>query len=129
MPAARAKIVYAPDPVGGMLSEAVAQGRKAEERAFLAAGDDPLTGTKYVGLYGREKPPPAQQERFDSWCSQRLQTGRACAIKEMCRDFWVCATGAEDRRFCGCWDGWAVRSRRGPITNSVLSPAAVVLRC
>jgi transposase len=115
VPAARAKIVHDPYHVGGMLSEAVDQVRKTEHRVLLAAGDDRLTGTKYVWLYGWENLPPAQQERFDQLRGQRLQTGRAWAIKEMFRDFWACATGEEGRQFFGRWYGWAIRSRLEPI--------------
>jgi transposase len=115
VPEARDKIVHDPYHLGQMLSQAVDQVRKTEHRVLAAAGDDRLTGTKYVWLYGWENLPPQHQERFDQLRGQRLKTSRAWALKEMFRDFWASETVAEGRAFFGRWYSWAIRSRLEPI--------------
>jgi transposase len=115
VPEAAQKIVHDPYHLGRMLSEAVDQVRKAEHRVLAESGDDRLTGTKYVWLYGWENLPPAHQERFDQLRGQRLKTSRAWALKEMFRDFWASETVAEGRTFFGRWYSWAIRSRLEPI--------------
>lgn len=121
VPAATGKIVHDPYHLSQMLSEAVDQVRKAEQRVLREAGDDRLLGTKYVWLYGWENLPPAQQARFDQLRGQRLQTSRAWAIKELFRDFWACATAEEGRQFFRRWYAWAIRSRLEPIRRTARS--------
>ncbi len=115
VPEAASKIVFDPFHLGKMLNEAVDAVRKAEHRALVQAGDERLSGTKYLWLHGWENVPTAHQDWFYQLRQQRLKTGRAWSIKEMFRDFWTCETEEQGREFFRSWYDWAIRSRLEPI--------------
>jgi hypothetical protein len=62
--------------------------RKAEHRALRAAGDETLTGTKYLWLYAAERMPEKQQDRFLLLQAMDLKTARPWVIKEALRHLW-----------------------------------------
>lgn len=70
------------------LHEAVDQVRRAEHRALQRAGDDRLTGFKYLWLMRPQAMSPAQREAFQALQGQDLKVARAWALKERFRTFW-----------------------------------------
>ena len=98
------------------MTKAVDTVRKQEHRDFLhEGGDSPLTGTKYLWLFGEERLPARHAETFATLQALHLKVGRAWAIKEALRMLWTFRQGAAVRRFFSQWYGWAVRSRLEPV--------------
>ena len=73
-------------------NQAVDTIRKQEHQILMKQGDDRLSGSKYSWLKGYENLSSTQAEAFNELTSQKLQTSRARAIKEMFQDFWNCGT-------------------------------------
>ncbi len=119
VPQAERKIVFDVFHILQHMNAAVDKVRRAEHRRLRAQGDDTLTGSKYVWLYGEENVPDHHQERFTDLTRRRsrkrLKTARAWSLKESLRDLWRCRsrTAAEEQwRF---WYGWATRARLQPV--------------
>ncbi len=119
VPQAERKIVFDVFHILQHMNTAVDKVRRAEHRRLRAQGDDTLTGSKYVWLYGEENVPDHHQERFTDLTRRRsrkrLKTARAWSLKESLRDLWRCRsrTAAEEQwRF---WYGWATRARLQPV--------------
>ena len=119
VPQAERKIVFDVFHILQHMNTAVDKVRRAEHRLLRAQGDDTLTGSKYVWLYGEENVPDHHQERFTELTRRRsrkpLKTARAWSLKESLRDLWRCRsrTAAEEQwRF---WYGWATRARLQPV--------------
>ena len=115
VPGAAAKIVHDPFHLVKQMNEAVNDVRVGEHKRLLAAGDDTLTGTRQLWLYGMENLPAKYSVRFDEVKELNLQTSRAWALKEVFRSFWLCDTVQEARRYFDDWYGWAIRSRLEPV--------------
>jgi transposase len=115
VPAAATKVVHDPFHLVQYMNDAVNEVRKAEHRRLLAQGDEILTGTRQLWLYGMENVPASAAARFDQVKFIQLQTSRAWAIKEVFRSFWLCADADEARRHFDQWYGWAIRSRLQPV--------------
>jgi transposase len=115
VPEAATKVVHDPFHLVQYMNDAVNEVRKAEHRRLLAQGDEILTGTRQFWLYGMENVPASAAVRFDQVKFINLQTSRAWAIKEVFRNFWLCADADEARRHFGQWYGWAIRSRLQPV--------------
>ena len=115
VPGAAGKVVHDPFHLVQYMNEAVNEVRKAEHRRLLAQGDQILTGTRQLWLYGMENVPAAAAARFDQVKEINLQTSRAWAIKEVFRSFWLCTDAVEARRHFDQWYGWAIRSRLAPV--------------
>lgn len=115
VPAAATKVVHDPFHLVQYMNDAVNEVRKAEHRRLLAQGDEILTGTRQLWLYGIENVPASSAARFDQVKFINLQTSRAWAIKEVFRSFWLCADADEARRHFDHWYGWAIRSRLQPV--------------
>jgi transposase len=115
VPQAEAKIVFDPFHIVQHMNGAVDQVRRQEHRLLRAEGDETLTGSKYVWLYGEENVPEQQQERFTELTRRRarkqLKTARAWALKESVRDLWRCRTRGEAEAHWRWWYGWATRAR------------------
>jgi transposase len=119
VPQADRKIVFDPFHIVQHMNQAVDKVRRTEHRQRRAQGDETLTGSKYVWLYGEENVPEHHQERFTDLTRRRsrkrLKTARAWSLKESLRDLWRCRTrtAAEDQwQF---WYGWATRARLQPV--------------
>lgn len=115
LPAADAKIVHDPFHLVRHLNDAVDRVRVAEHKALKALGDERLTGSKQMWLYGFENVPDRWEERLAELRQQKLKTSRAWAIKEYFRDMWSCRTAQEARVYFRDWFRWAIRSRLKPI--------------
>jgi transposase len=115
VPGATSKIVHDPFHLVKHMNEAVNDVRKSEHRRLLAAGDDTLTGTRQLWLYGLENVPASQGPRFEQIYHINLQTSRAWVIKEMFRNFWLCDTVQAAKGYFAKWYGGAIRSRLEPV--------------
>ena len=115
VPGAVGKIVHDPFHLVRYMNEALNEVRQSEQTRLRAAGQETLTGTKPLWLYGYENLPADRAAEFKRLKAQRLQTSRAWAIKELVRDFWDCESLGEGRRFFQRWYDWAIRSRLSPV--------------
>jgi transposase len=115
VPNAREKIVFDRYHIVAHMNKAVDNVRRAESKTLRAEGDDTLTGSRYLWLYGEENVPEHRRATFDELKSQRLKTGRAWAIKEMLRGLWDCTSKAEASTYYGRWYNWATHSRLAPV--------------
>lgn len=115
VPGAEDKIVFDPFHVVKHATDAVDKVRRAEHRSLRAAGDDSLTGTRYLWLHADERAPEHRREAFDALRETNLKTTRAWAIKESLRDFYGYRSGAAATRHLGRWHNWATRSRLEPV--------------
>jgi transposase len=119
VPQAERKIVFDVFHIVQHMNGAVDQVRRHEHRLLRAQGDETLTGSKYVWLYGEENVPEHQQERFTELTRRRsrkkLKTARAWALKESLRDLWRCRTRREAEAQWTWWYGWAARARLAPV--------------
>lgn len=115
VPGAGDKIVHDPFHLISHMNDAVNDVRKAEHRVLKELGDDRLSGTRQIWLYGFENVPEKWGSRLDDLRTQKLQTARAWALKEMLRDFFVCQNTAEATAFFTSWYQWAIRCRLKPV--------------
>jgi transposase len=115
VPGAVAKIVFDRYHVMKHMLAAVDAVRKAEHRALRAAGDETLTGTKYLWLYSEENLPEYHEERLAQLRRLHLKTGRAWAIKESLRDMWDYRYWGWASRHWQRWYYWATHSRLKPV--------------
>ena len=115
VPGAAEKIVHDPFHLVGYMNKAVNEVRKTEHRQLSAQGDDTLSGTRQLWLYGMENVPEKWAQRFGEVKETSLQTARAWAIKEVFRSFWLSGDEGEARYHFGEWYGWAMRSRLEPV--------------
>jgi hypothetical protein len=85
VPQAGSKIVFDVFHILQHMNKAVDQVRRREHRLLRAQGDETLTGSKYVWLYGEENVPDRHWERFTELTRRRsrqpLKTARAWALK------------------------------------------------
>lgn len=121
LPGADEKIVFDRFHIVKLLNDAVDKVRRQEHKALRREGDDTLTGTKHLWLYGHENVPEKRAERFDQVKGLNLQTARAWAIKETLRDLWEYRSSAWARKFFAKWFGWARRSKLDPIKKVALT--------
>jgi transposase len=111
VPRAAEKIVFDRYHVMKHMGEAVDGVRKREHRLLRAEGDETLTGTKYLWLYGEENLPEQHRERFAELKRMHLKTARAWALKECLRELWGYQRRGWAERHWQRWYGWAIRSR------------------
>jgi len=118
VPAGASKIVFDRFHIMGHMGDAVDRVRKTEHRALRAAGDETLTGTKYLWLYGAERMPEKHQARFLALQAMELKTARAWVIKEMLRHLWSYRREGWARRHWTRWYFWATHSRLQPVVEA-----------
>ena len=124
VPLAKEKIVFDKFHIMKQMNEAVDKVRRSEHRQLKAApggGDDTLTGSKYLWLYGKENVPAKSREKFKALRDQSLRTGRAWSIKETLRGLWDYQSMGWGRRFFNKWFGWARRSALEPVKKAALT--------
>ncbi len=115
VPEAARKIVYDPYHVVQHMNDAVNQVRKREHRRLAAQGDDVLSGTRSLWLYGMENVPAHRAAAFDRIKFLNLATSRAWALKEVLRSFWLQPSLKAAQRYFERWYAWAIRSRLEPV--------------
>lgn len=120
VPQADRKIVFDVFHILRHMNEPVDQVRRQEHRLLRAQGDDTMTGSKYVWLYGEENAPDHHQERFTELTRRRsrkkLKTAPAWALKESLR---ICGgAGPAARPGSGGAGGTAGHRARGSNRSS-----------
>ena len=95
--------------VAKMLNEAVDQTRRSEHARLQAAGDDTLSGTRYLWLHGLL--PEKKQASFAELLEINLQTAKAWCYKEQFIEFWAQPDAAHGAQFFADWHRSVVRTR------------------
>lgn len=117
VPAAEGKIVFDKFHVVKHLHEAVDHVRRAEHRALKRAGDDRLTGSKYLWLMRPRDMSPAQRQAFRALQGADLKVARAWTLKEHFRAFWEYTYPGAARTFFTRWFWRATHSRLRPLAE------------
>ena len=117
VPGAAEKIVFDRYHIMAHMGKAVDTVRKQEHRTLHAAGDETLTGSKYLWLYAGENVPEVHQARFVELQQRNLKTGRAWALKETLRALWSYTRTGWARRFWQRWYYWATHSQLPPVVK------------
>ena len=112
------KIVFDRYHVMGYLNTAVDTVRKREHRALAGAGNNLLAGSKYLWLYTSDSLPERHTERLAALRAVDLKTGRAWAIKENLRHFWVYKRRGWGEKHWRKWYFWATHSRLKPVIDA-----------
>jgi transposase len=120
IPDADQKICFDRFHVMQHLNRAVNDVRKQEHRAFRAAGEDTLTGKKYLFLRAPENLDRRLKRELDHLLSSSLKTGRAWAIKEAARELWHYVHRTWAQKAWKRWTGWADRSRLDPMKRAAV---------
>jgi transposase len=117
IPGAADKIVYDRFHVMQLISKAVEQVRKQEHAYLLRWDDSRLSGTRYLWSYSDENLPEQRREQLEQLKADKLNTGRAWALKEFLRMLWNCTTRSAALAVWKKWYSWAQRSRLEPIKD------------
>jgi transposase len=117
LPEAEAKIVFDKFHVAKHVHEAVDAVRKAEHRALKQAGDERLTGTKYLWLMRPHEMTPEQRRTFQTLQQGELKVARAWALKERIRQLWQYRYLGAAQKFFARWFWWATHSRLRPMAE------------
>jgi transposase len=117
IPEAAQKIVYDRFHVMQHVTRAVNQVRKQESAQLLRRGDDRLKGSRYLWLYSEDNLPAEHKQWLEQLKADKLQTGRAWALKELLRTLWQCADRAQALAVFSRWYAWASRSRLAPMKD------------
>jgi transposase len=115
LPGADAKIVFDKFHVVKHLHDAVDQVRRGEHRALRRAGDERLTGSKYLWLRRPENMTDEQRTAFRALQREDLKVGRAWALKERFRTFWAYRYPGAAKTFFSRWYWRATHSRLKPL--------------
>jgi transposase len=115
LPKADTKIVFDKFHVVKHLHTAVDQVRRGEHRTLKRAGDDSLTGSKYLWLMRPEAMTSPQREAFRALQQENLKVGRAWALKERFRTFWEYRYPGAAQTFFRRWYWRATHSRLKPM--------------
>lgn len=111
----KAQIVHDRFHVMQLATKAVDQIRRGEHKRLQGEGDDRLTKTRYLWLKSQENLSEKQQNRFDAVYTNRLETGRAWAYKEMLRDLWNHDEASEATDFFKAWYRSVIHTKLEPM--------------
>ena len=115
LPGADGKIVFDKFHVVKHLHDAVDRVRRGEHRALKRAGDERLTGSKYLWLRRPETLSETQRAAFRALQRQDRKVGRAWALKERFRSFWEYRYPGAATTFFTRWFWRATHSRLTPM--------------
>jgi transposase len=118
VPQAEDKIVFDRYHLMTHMGKAVDDVRKKEHRALKQRGNETLTGSKYLWLYGEENLPEKHEQRFSVLKQMKLKTARAWAIKESLRDLWSYTRKGWASHHFTKWYFWATHSRLEPVIET-----------
>jgi transposase len=117
LPEAGAEIVFDKFHVAKHVHEAVDAVRKAEHRALKQAGDERLTGTKYLWLMRPQDMSEEQRRAFRRLQQGDLKVARAWVLKERIRRLWQYRYLGAAQKFFARWFWWATHSRLRPMAE------------
>jgi transposase len=89
--------------------------RKKEHGIFLKAGEETLTGTKYLWVKNPKNFTEEEEAEFGMLRNKGLKVGRAWTIKEYFTHFWKYRYPKSARAFFKKWYFWATHSRLLPM--------------
>jgi len=115
VPDAAEKIVHDRFHLVTDLNEAVDDVRREEHARLLAKGDSQLKRTRFLWLHGKEWRGGGGGGRLKHLVAGKLKTAKAWMLKELFRDMYNCADGAEAAVYFKDWCRRALRSRIEPI--------------
>jgi transposase len=118
VPDADTKMVFDRFHIMRHVVDAVDQVRKQEHKALMKAGDDTLSGSKYLWLTNPENMTGQARARFEELKSAELKTGRAWALKEALRQLWDYTSEVWATKFWKRWYFWATHSRLAPMIDA-----------
>jgi transposase len=102
----QALIVHDRFHIAGYLTKAVNQVRSREHRKLLAAGDETLTGSKFLWLFSVENITEERWMHFEQLLKMDLKCAEAWAMKESMRHFWDYKYEGNARKFFTKWLNW-----------------------
>jgi transposase len=117
VPEAESKIVFDKFHIVKHLHDAVDRVRRREHRALQRAGDERLTGSKYLWLMNPRDMSPDQDATFRALLQQDLQVARAWLVKEQFERFWRYRAPTAAQRFFRRWFWRATHSRLRPVAD------------
>lgn len=117
VPQAQEKIVFDRFHIMKHANEAMDRVRQGENRRLSRAGDETLSQSRHLWLWGKENLPDKHRERFDQLRQRDLDTGRAWAMKENLRRLWDQTSLTQARRIFTRWCNWVQRSQLKPMMN------------
>lgn len=115
IPDAERKIVFDLYHIMQHMGGAVDEVRRKEHKALSAEGDDRLSKTRYMWLYGKEKVPPRYWATFYLLRKSDLKTARAWALKENLRRLWRYKRLSAAKSYWRSWYFWATHCRLEPV--------------
>jgi transposase len=115
LPGAETKIVFDKFHVVKHLHDAVDHVRRGEHRTLKRAGDERLTGSKYLWRRRPEELSETQRAAFRALQREDLTVGRAWALKERFRTFWEYRYPGAATTFFTRWFWRATHSRLKPM--------------
>lgn len=115
IPLAEEKIVHDRFHVMKLATEAVDKVRRQEHRELKKQDDTRLTGTKFLWIKSQENLTEKQVTLLDETFTQKLQTGKAWAYKEMLRDLWHHETAAQATEYFKAWYRSVIHTKLGPM--------------
>jgi transposase len=113
----QADIVHDRFHIAKHLNEALDQVRRAEHKALKKAGDDRLTGSRYLWLARQENMSDKKSAAFEDLREEKLKTSRAWALVDLFRDFFEQQSEPQGRAFFKDWYAWASRCRLTPLVK------------
>lgn len=112
----QARVVYDPFHVVSHANQAVDEVRRKEHRLRRTQGDETLTGTRQLWLYGFERLDEKRRRELQALLdAPELQTGIAWALKEQLRELWDYRRPSAARRFLDRWRERVVGSGLKPL--------------
>ncbi len=117
LPEAESKVAFDKFHVAKYLGEAVDKVRRQENKTLSFAGQNVLTGSKYLWLYNPANMRNDQIRRFRALRDSTLKTARAWAIKELAMSLWHYSSKTWARSAWNRWYNWAIRSRLDPVKD------------
>lgn len=115
IPLAEEKIVHDRFHVMKLATEAVDKVRRQEHRELKKQDDTRLTGTKFLWIKSQENLTEKQVTLLDETFTQKLETGKAWAYKEMLRDLWHHETAAQATEYFKAWYRSVIHTKLGPM--------------
>jgi transposase len=121
VPGAVTKIAFDRFHVASRLNRAVNEVRRQEHRELAAAGDERLSKTRYLWLFGPKRRGQLSEERqatFEELKRANLRVSRAWAMKEQAHDLWRYRGRTTSKRVWRRWLKWAKASEMKPMLDA-----------
>jgi len=98
-----ARIVHDKFHISKYLNEAVDKVRRWENRRLFKQDDTRLVGSKFFWLQNVENMSDKRKNEFEKLLDENLKTGKAWALKNLFREFWVFSNREDAEQFFAAW--------------------------